>query len=66
MYSTLRMRQEEGVDREARNARIVRAVRAELDSGASYDAATLRVARAFKLGRGAAQYVRKLVPQEGD
>jgi hypothetical protein len=64
MYSTLRQRQEEGVDRGARDARIVAMVRAEIARGATYEAATLKAARAFKLGRGAAQYVRRIAPQD--
>ncbi len=46
--------------REARNAAIVREVAQAVIDGATFDAACLRAARAHKLGRGGASYVRDL------
>lgn len=47
--------------REARNARVVAEVQAAVARGESIDAACLRAARTYKLGKGGARYARSLV-----
>lgn len=50
--------------REARNARIVAEVRANVARGADIGAECLRAARAYKLGKGGARVVRRWIDSE--
>lgn len=52
--------------RAKRNARIVAEIRMALEAGDSMDAACLRAARTYKLGKGGTQYVRALAEKAHD